>query len=82
MGKCNLKRGVRLEALEAAVIDALTERAGAIAQFADTTPVEEPPEIKDLGEQLAGLEQVATATKNVNPVISEAIRKLRNQIEF
>jgi site-specific DNA recombinase len=81
MGKCNLKRGVRLEALETAVINALTERAEAIAQFADTTSVEEPPEIKDLREQLAGLEQVATATKNVNPAISEAIRKLRSQIE-
>lgn len=82
LGSCTRKKGIRLEALESAVIDALTVRAEAIAMFADipTTP-EEPLELRDLRQQLAAMEELSSNSRTVNPAISEAIRKLRNQIE-
>ena len=82
LGLCDLRKGIRLESLEAAVIKALTQRAEAIAQFADaTTPHNEPDELQDLRQQLAGMEALSSNSRMVNPAISEAIHKLRTQIE-
>ncbi|MBF2074543.1 MAG: recombinase family protein [Synechococcales cyanobacterium C42_A2020_086] len=83
LGSCSRKKGIRLEALEQAVINALTVKAEAIAMFADipTTP-EEPLELRDLRQQLAALEELSSNSRTVSMAITEAMRKLRNQIEI
>lgn len=81
MGGCNRKHSVKIVELENAVIEALISRANEIALFANVGFVEESPELQDLRIQLAELEALTNTRRNVNPAISEAIRKLRNQIE-
>ncbi|BAY61181.1 hypothetical protein NIES22_12420 [Calothrix brevissima NIES-22] len=81
LGRCERKHSVKIEELENAVIEALISRAGEIALFANLGFVEESPELQDLRIQLAELEALTNSRRNVNPAISEAIRKLRNQIE-
>ncbi len=81
IGRCERKHSVKIADLENAVIEALTTRADEIAQFADVGVVEESAELQDLRRQLVGLETLTNNSRNVNPAISEAIRKLRNQIE-
>ncbi|WP_322736406.1 fdxN element excision recombinase XisF [Nostoc sp. DedQUE12b] len=81
IGRCERNHSVKIADLENAVIEALTTRADEIAQFADVGVVEESAELQDVRRQLAGLETLTHNSRNVNPAISEAIRKLRNQIE-
>lgn len=81
LGRCERKHSVKIEKLENAVIEALISRADEIALFANVGFVEESPELQDLRIQLADLEALTNTRRNVNPAISEAMRKLRNQIE-
>jgi site-specific DNA recombinase len=78
---CHRNKGVRMDKLEAAVVKALTERAEAIAAFADIQNPEESPELKDLRAQLSDLEAIAAMpNRTVNPAISEAARNLKADI--
>jgi hypothetical protein len=71
-----------MDKLEAAVIDALIQRAEAIAHFADVGTIEESSELQDLRAQLADLESMAVIPNRiVNPAISEALRTLRDEIQ-
>ncbi|MBD2458219.1 recombinase family protein [Nostoc sp. FACHB-87] len=81
LGRCERKHSVKIDKLENAVIEALISRADEIALFANVGFVEESPELQDLRIQLAELEALTNTRRNVNPAISEAMRKLRNQIE-
>ncbi|WP_375470164.1 fdxN element excision recombinase XisF [uncultured Nostoc sp.] len=81
LGRCERRHSVKIAELENAVIEALISRADEIALFANVGFVEESPELQDLRIQLAELEALTNTRRNVNPAISEAIRKLRNQIE-
>ena len=81
LGRCERRHSVKIAELENAVIEALISRADEIALFANLGFVEESPELQDLRIQLAELEALTNTRRNVNPAISEAIRKLRNQIE-
>lgn len=82
MGTCDRKHGTRMDKLEAAVIDALIQRAEAIAHFADVGTIEESSELQDLRAQLADLESMAVIPNRiVNPAISEALRTLRDEIQ-
>ena len=74
---CECKKGVRMEILEKAVIDALVERAEEIADLANThTPTKESTELAELRSQLAVLENMGE-----NPAIVDARASLKSQIE-
>ena len=74
---CVNKKVVRMEVVEKAVIDALTQRAHTIATLADIRPPQvEPKELKELKSQLMGLELLG-----FNEAIEDAKRNLKLQIE-
>lgn len=73
---CKNKQMVRMETVEAAVIDDLILRAANIANIAQTIEdAQDPPELQQLKSQLAGLEALGK-----NSAIDEAIAKVRTQI--
>ena len=74
---CTNKKMVRMEPLEESVIEALTNRARAIATQANQPQTQdEPLELKELRNQLAGLEQLG-----YNPAIESAKVQLRAEIQ-
>ncbi|MBD2234090.1 fdxN element excision recombinase XisF [Phormidium tenue] len=74
---CECNKGVRMEVLEKAVIDALVQRAEEIANLANvSTPQKESAELAELRSQLAVLEAMGE-----NSAIVEARASLKQQIE-
>lgn len=75
---CSQKKTIRMELAEAAVIEALINRAEAISDLAaQPVTIEEPIELQQLKAQLQGLEQIP----GYNPSLETAKRELRSQIE-
>lgn len=75
---CLNKKTIRMEKVEEAVIDALVQRAEAIARLAQlpTSPAQpDPPELQQLKSQLEGLEALG-----YNPALVEAKHQLQTQI--
>ncbi len=74
---CNQSRMVRMDVLERLAIEALTQRAEAIANLV-TEPSQplESPELRELRVQLAGLEALG-----YNPALEQAKRDLAAQID-
>ncbi|MFP4336983.1 MAG: fdxN element excision recombinase XisF [Halothece sp.] len=77
---CNNKPVIRMEVVEDAVIDALTQRAEAIANLASFSPNPpnpvDSPEIQQLQTQLLSLKSIPGA----NPAIQAAIAQIESQI--
>ncbi|NEQ47847.1 MAG: recombinase family protein [Leptolyngbya sp. SIOISBB] len=74
---CECFKGVRMEVLEKAVIEALVKRSQEIADLASTkTPQKESAELAELRSQLAVLEAMGS-----NPAIVNARESLKQQIE-
>jgi hypothetical protein len=75
---CTQKSMIRMEFLEESVIQALQERAAAIAQIASVPPEQqEPVQLKELRQQLLQLEQIPGR----NAAIDKAKKQIRVQIE-
>jgi DNA invertase Pin-like site-specific DNA recombinase len=74
---CSNKRMVRLDCVEQHVIEAIAQRAAAIAEYASTPPeYVEPPELQQLRSQLAGLEALGH-----NSAIEAAKAEMQSQIQ-
>lgn len=74
---CDAKTMIPESLAEQVVIEALTRRAEAIVNEIDSLrEIVEPPELKELRVQLAGLERLG-----FNQIIEEAKQKVRRQIE-
>lgn len=74
---CSNKTMILDKVVEAAIAEALTQKAASIAAYAlEPEDVPEPPELQQLRAQLAGLEQLGN-----NPALEEARRQVRSQIE-
>jgi site-specific DNA recombinase len=78
---CTQKTLIRMEVAEAAVIDALVQKAGEIADIAEISGLQESPdtpEIQKLSSQLFQLQEINKI--NPNEAIKTAIAQLENQI--
>ncbi|MBD2386049.1 fdxN element excision recombinase XisF [Cylindrospermum sp. FACHB-282] len=78
---CNQKTIIRMEVVEAAVIDTLVKKAAQIANIAQTSEsLAEPetPEIQKLRSQMLQLQQANSISPN--PAIQGAIAQIENQI--
>ncbi|MGB3208292.1 MAG: fdxN element excision recombinase XisF [Crinalium sp.] len=75
---CSNKSVIRMEVVENAVVNALTQRASAIANIALTNPVSHPdsPEIQQLQSQLLSMKSIP----GNNPAIKSAISEIESQI--
>jgi DNA invertase Pin-like site-specific DNA recombinase len=75
---CTNKPIIRMEVVEAAVIDALVSRAEAIANIAETSPITETDslQIRQLQSQLSSLKSIPGS----NPAIQAAIAEIELQI--
>lgn len=75
-GKSCSQRGTyKLEVVEAIAIQALTEKAGAIAAIYESDEKVENPKIKELRAQISVLQSMN------NPMLADAIAKLQGEIE-
>ncbi|HLO84600.1 MAG TPA: fdxN element excision recombinase XisF [Nostocaceae cyanobacterium] len=78
---CTNKKTIRMEIVENAVVEKLTQRAEAIAQLAQVPETKEnpkPPELLKLESQLAQMQQINSIAPN--PAIRDAITQIENQI--
>lgn len=72
---CSQRPLYKFEAIEAIAIQALTDKASAIAAIYEVDEQTENPKIKELQGQIAVLQSMN------NPMLSDAIAKLQNEIE-
>lgn len=76
---CSQKKSIRQEVLEQAVIATLTAKAQELSERAamSTTPTE-PPELKELRSQLAGLEAIPGYNSTIEQAKEEITRQIQN----